>query len=75
MVYTAIPNDDVVITNKNGVVAYTATEKEVKFKDAVRHNKMYYKSALKNPIRKKFFKDLSRLPFDKVIKKYGWGLL
>lgn len=51
------------------------TYKEVKFKDAVRHNKMYYKSALKNPIRKKFFKDLSRLPFDKVIKKYGWGLL
>ena len=33
VVYTAIPNDDVVITNKNGVVAYTATEKEVKFKD------------------------------------------
>ena len=51
------------------------TYKEVEFKDAVRHNKMYYKSALKNPIRKKFFKDLSRLPFDKVIKKYGWGLL
>lgn len=51
------------------------TYKEVPFKSAVRFNKMYYKCAFKNPIRKKFFSDLKRLPFEKMISRYGWGLL
>ena len=51
------------------------TYKEVNFKHAIIHNKMYYKSALKNPVRTRFFRDLQNLPFKKVMGRYGWGLL
>ena len=44
---------------------------EVPFDKAVAHNEMYTKSVSEKKVREKFFKDLSRLPFNKMIRKYG----
>lgn len=44
---------------------------EVPFDKAVAHNEMYTKSVSEKKVRAKFFKDLSRLPFNKMIRKYG----
>ncbi len=45
---------------------------EVPFEKAVAHNKMYTSSVKEKRIRTKFFKDLNSLPFEKIIRKYGW---
>ena len=49
-----------------------ATYLEVPFEKAVAHNKMYTSSVKEKRIRRKFFKDLNTLPFEKIIRKYGW---
>ncbi len=44
---------------------------EVDFKKAIRKNPMIKRSTKKNPERWFFMRDFKRLPFEKVIKRYG----
>jgi len=46
------------------------TYRETDVESAVRYNTAAIQSAAVNPKREKFFADMNRLPFDKVMKKY-----
>ena len=49
--------------------------REVDFKKATRHNPLVKRSARKSPSRNKVMKDFKKLPFEKVVKRHGSGIL
>ena len=46
--------------------------KEVDFEEAIRYNPSMTSSSAKDPNREKFFENLDKMPFDKLVKKYTY---
>ena len=67
----------VIINSKKGIELFEAIKQDLVWKETEYENIKKYNSALvkpvkKDPNREKFFENLDRMPFDKLVKKYTY---